>query len=242
MEHIERAAPAEDRRVAYLNRTAGCPELPADLRAEIDSAILKDDPTHASAVRREAQRLVSQERTNDAITLLQQAIEHHTDNHRLWMALVRAHLKAGDPEQARLVLQKAMSGGLAARPFLEAQARVEAASGQTDPMRATLIRLRGEARGEARLVASSFILEGNLEGSLGNIDEALAAYAAADVANPESAALQYAAALALRSGRPTHARRAYRILCRRKPDGPACAQEDRLSTEPNRAATKRPMP
>ena len=47
MEYIERAAPTEDRRIAYLNRTARCPGLPADLRAEIDSAILKDEPTHA---------------------------------------------------------------------------------------------------------------------------------------------------------------------------------------------------
>ena len=97
-------------------------------------------------------------------------------------------------------------------------------------------------RAEARLIASSFILEGDLEASLGNIDEALAAYAAADVANSESGALQYAAALALRSGRPAHARRIYRTLCRRKPDGPACAQEARLSKEPSPAPPERPMP
>jgi tetratricopeptide (TPR) repeat protein len=115
--------------------------------------------------------------------------------------------------------------------LLEAQARVEAALGQTEAMRATLTRLRGQARGEAYRIASSFILEGKLEASLGNIDEALAAYAAADVASPESGALQYAAALALRSGRPTHARRIYRTMCRREPDGRACAQEARLSKE-----------
>ena len=36
----------------------------------------------------------------------------------------------------------------------------------------------------ARLIACSFILEGELEASLGNIDEALAAYSAADIAKP----------------------------------------------------------
>jgi len=242
MEYIERAAPTEDRRIAYLNRTARCPGLPADLRAEIDSTILEDEPTHVWAVLREVQRLVAHERSSDAIALLQHAIEHNADNDRLRVALVHAHLKTGDPEEARLVLEDAISGGLATRPLLKTQARVEAALGQTDSMRATLTRLRGQARGEAHLIASSLILEGNLEGSLGNIDEALAAYAAADVANPESPALLYAAALALKSGRPTYARRAYATLCRRNPDGPSCAQEARLSKEPSPTQPGRPMP
>jgi len=241
-DYIERAAPGEDQRIAYLNRTARCPELPASLRAEIDGTILQDEPAHAWAALREARRLTAQERSGDAIAILEQAIEHNTDNERLWVALVHTHVKSGNPEQAQLVLQQAMSGGLATRSLLEAQARVEAALGQPDAMRVTVIRLRGQAEGEARLIASSFILEGDLEASLGNIDEALTAYAAADTANPESRALQYAAALALRSGRPAHARRTYRTLCRRNPDGPACAHEARLSAEPNPAALERPLP
>jgi hypothetical protein len=85
-------------------------------------------------------------------------------------------------------------------------------------------------------------LEGDLEASLGNIDQALAAYATADTSSPGTPALQRAAALALESGRPTHARRTYATLCRRKPGGPACAQEARLSKEPNPAPPERPMP
>jgi tetratricopeptide (TPR) repeat protein len=204
--------------------------------------ILEGEPAHPWAVLREAQRLATQERSSDAIALLQQAIGSHADNARLWIALVGAHLKDDDPERARLVLEEAMSGELAPQPLLEAQARVEAALGDTDAMRATLIRLRGQARGDARLIASSFILEGVLEASLGNIEEALTAYTAADVANPESPALQYAATLAVGAGRPTHARRAYRVLCRRKPDGPACAQEAWLSKERSPAPPERPMP
>jgi tetratricopeptide (TPR) repeat protein len=243
MEYIERAAPAADRRIAYLSRTTSfCAGLPPELRAQIDSAILKDEPMQPTAVRREAHRLVAQHRTDDAITLLERALQHHADDGDLWVALIRAHLSAGDQEQARLALEAAKSRALGSRTLLEAQARVEAALGQIDAMRASLTRLRGQARGEARLIASSFILEGKLEASLGNIDEALAAYATADVANPASSALQYAAALALRSGRPTQARRAYRTLCRRKPDGSACAQEARLSKEPSPAPPERPMP
>jgi tetratricopeptide (TPR) repeat protein len=242
MEYIERAAPAEDRRIAYLNRTAHCPELPANLRAEIDSTILQDEPAHAWAALREARRLTAQERSSDAIAVLEQALENNADNDRLWVALIRAHLSAGDPEQARLALEKAKSGGLDYRLLLETQARVEAALGQTDEMRATITRLRGQSRGDARLIATSFMLEGELEASLGNIDEALAAYTAADAASPTTRALQHAATLALRSGRPTRARRIYRTLCMRSPGGPACAQEARLAKEHDPEPLRPPMP
>jgi tetratricopeptide (TPR) repeat protein len=242
MEYVERAAPADDLRIASLNRTARCAELPADLRAEIDRFILEEQPTHADAVLREVRRLDVQERSSEALALLQQAIEHNADNDRLWVALVRAHLNVGEPDQARLVLQEAMSDGLATRKLLEAQARVEAVLGDAEAMRATLTRLRGQARGEPRLVAGSFVLEAELEASLGNIDEAIAAYSAADTANPATQALQRAAALALKSGRPTQAQRIYRTLCRRSPDGPACAHEARLSKETSSAPPVRAMP
>jgi tetratricopeptide (TPR) repeat protein len=209
---------------------------------EIDNAILKDEPTHPSAVLREAQRLSTQKRSGEAIALLQQALENNADNAGLWVAIIRAHLGGGDADQAQSALKEATSRGLDSRALLEYQARVEAALGQTAAMRASLTRLRGQSRGEARLIASSFILGGELEASLGNIDEALAAYTAADVANPESRALHYAASLALRSGRSTHARRIYRTLCMRKPEGPACAQEARLAKEPGSEPLRRPMP
>jgi hypothetical protein len=243
MEYIERAAPTEDRRIAYLNRTTSwCQGLPPELRAQIDGAILEDEPAHPQAVLREAQRLATQERSGEAIALLRQALDNNADNTRLWVAIIRAHLSGGDAEQAQSALKEATSRGLDSRVLLEYQARVEAALRQTDAMRATLTRLRGESRGNAHLIASAFVLGGSLEASLGNVDEALAAYAAADVASPNTPALQYAAALALKSGRPTHARRLYRTLCRRKPDGPACAQEARLSKEPGPAPPVRPMP
>jgi predicted Zn-dependent protease len=243
MDYVERAAPAQGQRIAFLNRTAStCGGLPAELRAEIDDAILKDDPTHTAAVLREAQRLATQGRSGDAVDLLQRSLENNEDNDRLWIALIQAHLRAGEAERAQSVLKEAKSGGLGGRSLLEAQARVEAALGQTDEMRATIARLRGQSRGEATLIASSFIFEGELEASLGNIDEALAAYTAADVANPESRALHYAASLALRSGRSTHARRIYRTLCMRKPEGPACAQEARLAKEPGSEPRRQPVP
>jgi tetratricopeptide (TPR) repeat protein len=231
MEHIERGAPSTDLRLPYLDRATICPGLPAELRAQIDAAILQSEPTRATAVLRHARRLISQKRADQAQALLERALDHDPNNVSLWVAIIRLHLSAGDMKAARSALSVARSRGLDTRSLTEAQARVEAALGQSDQMRTTITRLRGQSRGEARLVAASFIVEGELEASLGNIDEALAAYAAADVASPESPALQYAAALALKSERPTHARRLYRTLCRREPDGPACAQEARLAKE-----------
>jgi tetratricopeptide (TPR) repeat protein len=232
MEHLERAAPGPELRVLYLDRATDCPGLPAEFRAEIDAAILQAEPARASAVLRQAQRLASQERSAQAKALLGQAVEHDPDNANLWVAIIRAHLNAGDAKAARSALDVARSRGLDSRSLTEAQARVEAELGQPEQMRATMTRLRGQSRGEARLVAASFIVEGHLEASLGNIDKALAAYAAADVAKPDGSALQHAATLALKSGRPTQARRIYRTLCTRTPGGPACAQEARLSREP----------
>lgn len=242
MEHLERASPGTDLRVPYLDRASACPGLPAELRAEIDAAILQSEPTRASAVMREARRLSAQERPGEAKALLENAVEHHPENVSLWITIIGAHLRDGDAEAARLALTQARSSGLDSRALTQAQARIEAALGETAQMRATITRLRGQSRGEASLVAASFILEGQLEASLGNIDEALAAYLAADVASSDTAALQYAAALALKSGRTTRALRIYGTLCARQPGGSACAQEARLANEPREAPPERPVP
>jgi thioredoxin-like negative regulator of GroEL len=230
MEYVERAAPADDRRRhRYLKFTAQCPSLTPELRAEIDGMILEQEPTHPWAALREAQRLTAKERWSEAIGLLQRALDDHGGNDRLRVALIMTHLRAGDAEEARRSLQQALSDRPPTRELVEAQARVETALGETDAMRATLTRLRGQAQGNASLVARSFMLQGELEASLGNIDDALAAYAASDEANPEGRALHQAAALALRSNRPSQALRFYRTLCRRTPGGSACAQEARLA-------------
>jgi tetratricopeptide (TPR) repeat protein len=242
MDHLERAAPNAHLRVSYLDRATACPALPAELRAEIDAAILQSDPTRATAVIRQAHRLALQERSDQAKALLERALEHDPDNASLWLAIIRAQLSSGDAEAANSALNEARARGLDSRSLTETQARIEASLGQTDRMRATITRLRGQSRGDVRLVAASFLVEGELEASLGNIDEALIAYAAADAASPATPALQRAAALALRSGRQTHARRIYRTLCMRKPGGPACAQEARLSKEPRPEPAQPPIP
>ena len=239
MEHLERAAPSAELQAAYLDRASACPGLPAPLRAEIDEAILRSEPTHVNATLRHARRLESQTQSAQALPLLDRALARHPDNVSLWVAVVRTHLSQGNPEAARSTLTRAKSLDLESRALTDAQARIEAALGQTNDMRATITRLRGQSMGDIRKVAATFMLEGELEASLGNVDEALAAYAAADAASAETPGLQRAAELALRSGRSSHARRIYGTLCSRNPGGPACAQEARLAKE-LRGATPRP--
>jgi len=242
MEHVKRAAPSMELRVSYLDRAATCPGLPGELRAAIDAAILQSEPTRSSAVMREARRLVSQQRSAEATALIEQAVAHNPDNPTLWSATIRAHLHDGDADAAQSALNDARARGIESRTLTESEARVQAALGQADAMRLTLTRLRGQARGDATLIGRSFMLEGKLEASLGNIDEALAAYAAADAANPELPALEYAAALALKSGRRTHASRIYRTLCAREPGGPACAPPTPPTQEPGGVMREPAMP
>ena len=229
LDYIERAVPTEQQRIAHLNQTALCLRLPAELREEIDRAILQSDATHPGAVLREVRRLTTKKQSRDAIPLLEAAIEAHPSDQALGLALVQAHLTLGNPERARLALGKVTSSEPPTRAWLVARARVQAALGEVDGMRMTLARLRGQAQGQVNIVAFSLMLEGDLEAQLGNIDEALGAYEAADRANPDSGALQLAARLALDSGRPSYAARTYRALCDRKPEGGACAKAAQLS-------------
>jgi tetratricopeptide (TPR) repeat protein len=242
IEHVERAAPTSDLRIDFLNQAASCPDLDVELRAEIDSLILRDEPTHPTSVLREAQRLAKRDRTDGAITILERALQEHPNESRLWMALIRVHLSADAPEKAQLVLQEASSAGLAGSELLEAQARGHAALGQTDALRATIAQLRGRSRGDSRLIARSLMLQGELEALLGNIDEALSAYETAYQADRSLNALQRAAALAVKSGRPATAHRIYRTLCQRTPGGSACAHEARLSKETGSATPSQAMP
>lgn len=242
MDHVERAAPSKDVPIDYWGLTARCPGLDPALRQEIDTLILRHEPTRPGSVLRESSRLIARDQTDQAVDLLRRALAHHEDDANLWLALIGALLNAEDPAEARLALEQAKSRGLANRALLAAQARVEAGLGETDEMRATILRLRGQSRGDARSIARSFMLEGELEASLGNVDRALTAYEAADEANPATPALQQAAALALRSGRRTRARRMYGRLCLRKPEGPACAQEALLSKDSGQASPAGSIP
>ena len=65
-----------------------------------------------------------------------------------------------------------------------------------------------------------------------HVDRALAAYEAADVADPTSNALLWAARLALDSGRPVYARRAYQTLCTRDSRKSACDALEREFANP----------
>jgi tetratricopeptide (TPR) repeat protein len=228
MASVERAAPDGDLRVAFLDRATTCPSARQELRAEIDTMILQIEPGRPSVALREARRLLSRGRTGDAAVLLEGAVNDNPNNASLWSETIRAHLKNGNPGRALDALERAKRLGVDGRTLTAAEARIQAALGETDEMRATLTRLRGRAKGDPRLVAQTFTLEAELEAALGNLDEALSAYEAADTVDPTLGALHHAAALAVKSGRPSQGRRIYHRLCLREPGGRACAEEQRL--------------
>lgn len=232
--HVERAAPDEELRAAFLDRATTCPGATQDLRAEIDAMIMKIEPGRASAALREARRLLSKSQAGEAAALLERAVNDNPTNTSLWSEMIRANLIDGDPARARDALESATRLGVDGRTLTAAKARIHAALGETDEMRATLTRLRGRARGNARLIAQTFTLEAELEASLGNLDEAFSAYEAADGLDPTLGALQHAAVLAVKSGRTAQGRRFYHRLCMREPGGPACAHEKRLDTAQGR--------
>jgi tetratricopeptide (TPR) repeat protein len=242
MEHLDRVTPSAELRPGLLDRASACASLPQSLRTEIDQAILQIDPTRVSAVRRQARRLGSQERHEEALALLGPAVAEHPADAGLWSALVRAHLDSGDADSAGRALSTARQGGLDNRALTEAQARVETALGQADAMRRTIAGLKGQARGDASLVAAAFMLQAELEASLGNVDEALAAYGSADLAKPETPALLRAAELAVRSGRRAQGRRLYARLCDRAPGGPECTRAAKLARDLAERPERVPLP
>lgn len=242
MAYLERAAPAAELRSAYLDRASTCSGLPPSLRSEIDLAILSDDPTRINAVRRHARRLSSRGDHQAALSVLRTGLENHPDNVGLWGALIRAHLDDGDPTSAQAALNATRARELDDKSLTMARARVEAALGDADAMRATLVQLRGNARGDPKQVAAAFALEGELEALLGNVEQALDAYAAADAASHESRALHRAAELALRTGRRAVARRAYETLCARDPKGAACRRAAQLAKDLGTQSEQRTLP
>ena len=242
MEHLDRAAPEAPLRTAYLDRATTCPGLPPELRAKIDAAILELEPARATTVLRQARRLASEGRVAEARSMMKQALEQDPTNIDLWVAIMQEYLRAGDAEGAESLLRAAKAKGLEGRALVETQARIEAAQNQVDEMRITLTRLRGQARGDATLIARAFLLEGQLEADLGHVDEALAAYGAADLVQPQTPALEYAAQLALQSGRRSYALGLYKTLCSRKPGGSACERETQLSRELRKAPRNQPLP
>lgn len=221
MESVLRAAPSGDLPLAYLNRATTC-SIPAALRTELDAAMLGLDPAYGPALLRQATRLSRAGDEPAAISLLEESLVVRGDNPNVWAALIEAYARTGQFDRAQGALERAASRELESRPLLRARARVEAASGQPEAMRRTLARVRGQARGNARIIGDAFLLEGDLEASIGNTESAFSAYRAADSANPSSPGLRRAAELAAREGWSARARRLYEALCLREPDGPGC--------------------
>lgn len=227
---LERAAPGTAD-PAFYDRAMRCHGLDETFREVIDERILSFESTHLLATSRKAKRLTMHGEPSQAIKLLEGTIEAHPGSARLWDRLAATHLAAGSPAKALTVLDQAAEQGVDSDDLLITKIRVFAALGDRERMLAALARLRGLAQGDPSKLAASYLLEGDLEASAENIERALQAYHAADRADPRSAALDKAAALAARKGLRTRAYQAYQELCARSSRGIACQRRDQLARQ-----------
>jgi len=217
--HLERAAPTNGQ-VRFYDRAASCVGLEEELREAIDARILSIELTHVSAVTRQAKRLNVRGNSDQASALLDAALSAHPESGRLWAMLAATH-----------ILDRALEQGIEGNELLVTRARAFAALNDRESMIATLTRLRGLAKGNARKLAAARMLEGDLEASVGNVEGALEAYREADRADPSSSALHRAAVFAARMGRRRQAYKAYRELCRRDSSSAACKRRDEIGRE-----------
>lgn len=230
MHHLERAAPSASD-IGFFDRAMRCPGLDPTLRAAIDARILSVDPLHPLAASREARRLTDRGEVDRAVALVESALVKHPRSVRLWETLVLSYLAADEPERALAALEKAIRQGIDADQLLVSEARIFAALGNRDDMMAALTRLRGLAKGNPKKIAASYLLQGDLEASVGDVRRALDAYRAADQADPSSLGIYKSAALAWRAGLRTQAYRDYRELCSRDSGDFACQRRDQLAKE-----------
>lgn len=203
----------------FLDRTAACLG-PSPIAEHLD-AYLVERGIQAARVRT-ADRRLRGGRPREALEALEGASPEEPTVARV---AARAWLEAGEPERALATL-----GAVAGRPtpsLLRLVARAHAAAGDADAMRRSTARLRGLARGRADRVAASWLLEGQLEESLGRTNSALSAYERAHRLDPSGGGLEQVLRLAADLGDLPRALRAARALCQRGVEG-ACAREQRL--------------
>jgi hypothetical protein len=229
LEVLERAAP-DPADPSFYDRAMRCGGLDETFREATDARILSLEPTHPLAAAREARRLTARDQSAQGIGLLEGALAVHPKNVRLWEALAATHLAAGSPAHALSVLDQAVERGIDADQVLTTRARIFAALRDREAMLATLSRLRGLAGGDPKKLAASYVLQGDLEASVQDVDRALEAYHAADRTDRSSLGLYKAAMLAAREGLRVQAYQAYRELCARS-GGAACQRRDQLARQ-----------
>jgi tetratricopeptide (TPR) repeat protein len=227
---IEIGAPRNRMRAPYLEMLAGCLARSEHVQ-RIDDELLRILPRPVQPHVRRAQRLLREQRFDEAAKAAQAALANEPDNMHGAMLAAQAHSSANRPDEAFKVLDKALEDGANPAAIYNQLARVATTAKDRPRMKEAMGLLRGWIGTDAEALDRAYRQEAMLESELGNLGAALAAYEEAyRVANrPE--ALLGVAQTAERLGDQRRALRAYADLCALGAEGgQACKHRDRLRT------------
>jgi tetratricopeptide (TPR) repeat protein len=228
------AAPNNELRRSYLERVSLCLGASPSSRT-LDRAVLREYPTSLFPLLHEAARLREEERTDEALALLERAQIAHRADHRPSVERFKTLLAAGR-------LRELLDGIDASARALDTKRRAElvevkayalARAGSSDLALQSVEEVRRLAGTDPALLAGSYGLEANIHLALKQPGQALAAYREAYRINEDTNMLVQVGKVAESLGDRVQALWAYVHLCEREPRGGGCERRNALLSPPS---------
>jgi tetratricopeptide (TPR) repeat protein len=220
-----RVAGRDDEGTLMLDQTAACLALDSPAAMEIDEQLTRRRVIGASL--RAARRALA--RGDHAAAEREMSPWRRTQTVEVAVTRADIAMAAGRPNDAARILERAERWTDNPSGILRQRALALAAAGEAEEMRRVVERLRGRAAGSADVVATTWLLQGQLEQQLGNHGRAMQAYERAARLDPDGQGLMYVALLSDTIGNYARSLRAWNELCTRGgPSSDACAQRDRV--------------
>jgi tetratricopeptide (TPR) repeat protein len=228
------AAPNNHLRKAYLERASLCISNDANSRV-FDQAVLREVPGSLFPLMHEANRLRRDDRTDDALALLERAQDANPHDNRPTVERFRTLLAAGrlrevfdDIDATIQALDVKYRGAL-----LEVKAYALARAGSPELAVQTVEQVRRLAGTDPTMLAGSYSLEAQVHLALKQPGQALAAYREAYRINEDTSVLVQIANIAESIGDRAQALWAYVKLCEREPRGGGCERRNALLSPPS---------
>ena len=220
------AAPSEpEGAVRFLSSLAHCLRDRPELVDAIDDRLVAVDPSAAGPIERAAARAESVE---ERIELLQRGLRGAPGTPSLELALGRALVDGDRSEEAIALLGETPHG----RRELEVVARAQSRLGDHEGLEQSLVRLRGQAAGEAAGLASVHLFEAQLAREAGDSLSAVASLEKALELDPSPRLAVRVARQAEEAGSEARAQRAWTRACRRFRVTEACARTNEGDERP----------
>jgi|GEM_PF-2379378 len=228
------AAPTNDKRKTYLERASLCINDDKNSR-KLDQAVLHELPGSLFPLLHEAYRMRNEQRTDEALELLERAQDANRHDHRPTVERFRTLLAAGrlrevfdDIDNTMRALDQQYRGAL-----LEVKAYALARAGSPDLAVQTVEEVRRLAGTDPSALAGSYSLEAQVHLALKQPSQALAAYREAYRINEDTNVLVQVANIAESLGDRAQALWAYVHLCEREPRGGGCERRNALLSPPS---------